>query len=262
MLLSSVILVLREILEAALIVSILLVFSRQLALSGRWIGTALVVGLLGATIYAARIGEVSDWFGYVGQEVVNATMQLILCGLVAAFIPLLYRQRRRALSWLMALVLVLSLTREGSEILIYYSGFLHQPELLAPVLLGGGLGTGIGLSAGALLYYGLMALRPLYRQRLSLVLLALFGGNMVSQATLLLIQADWLPAGGAVWDSSTYLPDQSVVGQLLYALVGYEATPSGLQAAGYLGATAVLLFLQWPFWRPSSEPRLSQALKP
>jgi high-affinity iron transporter len=64
---------------------------------------------------------------------------------------------------------------------------------------------------------------------------------MTLQATALLIQADWLPADYPLWDSSALLAEQSVAGQLLYALVGYEATPTALQLGAYLTAVLVIL---------------------
>jgi high-affinity iron transporter len=73
------------------------------------------------------------------------------------------------------------------------------------------------------------------------VLLALFGGNMLAQAALNLIQADWLQAGPRLWDSSAWLPEHSVPGRLLYALVGYESSPATAQAVSYVaGVLAVL----------------------
>ena len=75
---------------------------------------------------------------------------------------------------------------------------------------------------------------------------------MASQASLLLIQADWLPYTVELWDSSALLPEYSVTGQLLYALIGYEANPSLLQVCVYIGAvililTSPLFLLSWRY---------------
>jgi len=72
-------------------------------------------------------------------------------------------------------------------------------------------------------------------------LLSLVAAGMLSQAVLLLIQADWLPSQLPLWDTSEWLSENSVTGQLLYALIGYEATPTALQAFFYFGG--LLLFL-------------------
>ncbi len=66
---------------------------------------------------------------------------------------------------------------------------------------------------------------------------------MISQAALLLIQADWLPAQLPLWDTSAWLAEQSFTGMLLYALIGYEATPTAIQAACYFGGLLLLLMV-------------------
>jgi len=74
-------------------------------------------------------------------------------------------------------------------------------------------------------------------------LIALVAAGMAGEVARLLIQADWLPAQEALWDTSGWLPEDSVPGQILYALIGYEATPSPLQAAFYFGGLLLLLAL-------------------
>lgn len=237
MLLSSVILILQEILEASLILSVLLAFSVRTGLSRRWVWWALTTGVIAACIYASQVERVSEWFDYVGQEVLNACFQLAICLCLLAFAALHLITRRvvPALLWqtLMAAIVTLAIAREGFEILLYGMNFVGDEELWSPVLLGGLLGGGIGVSIGALLYYGLIAVPNKIGAVLLPALLALFAGNMASQGTLLLIQADWLPSGQALWDSNFFIPENSLLGQLLYALVGYEATPTALQAGAY-----------------------------
>ncbi|MFA5549165.1 MAG: hypothetical protein WDA10_11530, partial [Porticoccaceae bacterium] len=59
----------------------------------------------------------------------------------------------------------------------------------------------------------------------------------------MLIQSDWLPGGAILWDSSALLPEDSLAGQLFYALVGYEASPSLTQAIAYGGGFGLLASL-------------------
>ena len=141
----------------------------------------------------------------------------------------------------MILAVSLAITREGSEIFIYIGGVINQPSHVQPTLAGSGIGAGIGISAGILIYYGLLSLPTKKITQSSLLLLALVGGNMASQATLLLTQADWLPYSKVLWDSTTPLPENSVVGHLLYALIGYEATPSLFQFLSYLSGVSLIL---------------------
>jgi len=255
MFLNSVVLVLQEILEAALLISVLLVFSKHYRIKPLWISAAIVLGTLGALIFALNMALISEWFDYVGQEVVNALIQLSILFLLGLLVlPLsinnyFYNPSASVIKnnhWVMAcmiLIVSLAITREGAEIFIYVGGVINQPSYVQPTLAGSGIGAGIGISAGVLIYYGLLGLPRNNVITISLCLLSLVGGNMASQAVLLLTQADWLPYSQILWDSSAQIPENSVIGHLLYALIGYEATPSLFQFSGYLcGISLILLF--------------------
>jgi high-affinity iron transporter len=247
MLLSSVILVLREVLEAALLFSLLMALSRRLRISFRWVWVALLAGLLGAAIYGFNIDRVSDWFDGVGQEVVNALLQIVIYVLLCGLAVLAVRNARvrsasvRTIVLVMTATLSLAVVREGSEIMIYLSGFLQVPDLLLPVLAGSVIGAGIGISVGTVFYYALLNLGRRAAGLTGAVLLSLVAAGMIAQAVQLLIQADWLPSQYPLWDSSWLVEEQTVTGQLLYALVGYEATPTLLQIVFYVAAIGVLV---------------------
>lgn len=69
----------------------------------------------------------------------------------------------------------------------------------------------------------------------------LVGAGMVLQSVQQLIQADLLPGQHALWDTTDWIAENSIAGQLLYALIGYEATPSPLQVICYLSSIAMML---------------------
>lgn len=263
MFLDSVILVLQEILEAAMLVSMLLAVNRLLSLQhdvqtlikSSWYVASMIVGLVGAVLFAWAMPAISEWFDYVGQEVTNAVMQLFVIACLYWHCLTLPAQLRgvdsaRVTGGLTLVVVVAAgVTREGSEIFLYLNGISADPNALTPVLLGAAVATGIGISCGILLYYGVLSLRTRIGLRTGFVLLALFAGNMAAQAILLLTQADWLPFSPQLWDSTDLIQEYSVAGQLLYALVGYEATPSLLQGLCYAGA--LLLIVSTPVFRQS-----------
>lgn len=254
MFLNAVILILQEILEAALLVSVLLTLTRQLdrlwpALhaSRRWVPAALLAGAAGAWGYAASMPTVSEWFDYVGQDVVSALIQTGIVLLALAFgwlypeAPRRGRLRDRVAALCLIGMVALVVTREGSEVILYVQGIAGQPGNLTPVLLGGLMAAGIGLSCGVFLHYGLTSLRAPYALRTALVVLSLFVGNMAVQAVMLLTQADWLPYTMELWDSSGLVDEAGITGQLLFALIGYEATPSLLQVVVYFAVIAAVM---------------------
>ena len=258
MFLSTVILVLQEILEAALLISVLLVLSRLLTRSSQenlvislaWVPAAVVCGLGGAWMYAAFTPAVSQWFDYVGLEITNALIQCLILVLLALFCFMFNSRNREQRTNLLAgtapvllcAMVTLGITREVSEIMLYMQGVMALPANISPVLLGTCMAAGIGISSGIVLYYLVLSLPVIWGYRVSMLLLALFAGNMASQAVLLLTQADWLPYTPELWDTSALIPEYSVTGQLLYALVGYEANPSVLQVVLYFASVVLIAF--------------------
>ena len=255
MLLNSVILVLQETLEAALLISVLLAISSQQWNRLAWLWFGIGGGVVLSVIYAGSMAEVSEWFDYVGQEVVNATLQILTTLLIAVCTWALFKGRQFSSSGELhrenrftsifvvsaAGAVALATTREGSEILIYLDGFFQQKEYVQTIAAGSSIGFSIGLSIGILIYYGLLNLPAKWRQLTPVILLALFAGNMLSQAVLQLTQADWIPSTRAIWDTSGWLSETSIPGQSLYALIGYEATPSAEQLIAYIGGMVLVL---------------------
>lgn len=249
MFLNSVVLILQEILEAALLVSVLMVFSRLDQRRPYWLIAALGAGFIGSLLLSLNMATVSEWFDFVGQEVVNASMQYAITLLLAVFAFFFSDNKSSSRQLLLPLCMTasvaFSLTREGAEVFIYIEGVMSQPSHLRPTMTGAGIGAGIGISVGILLYYSLFWLPRRWITTSCLLLLALIAGNMSSQATLLLTQADWLPPTAILWDSSHWLPENSIPGHLLYALVGYEATPSVLQGVAYGAGITLVSMMAW-----------------
>jgi high-affinity iron transporter len=247
MLLNSVVIVLREVLEAALLLSVLLASGRFLDLDNRWIRLAMSLGIVGAAVYGYMLGPISDLFDGVGQEVVNALLQFVDFVFVVAVVFLASCRMQRphryhsALQLTMAAAVALAVVREGAEILIYVSGFWSMGDVFSAVGIGSIIGASIGFSVGVLIYFLLLA-QPRKRALPVIVLLLLFiAAGMSSQATRLLIQADWISTAGALWDTSTILSEDSPPGQLLYALVGYEASPAAIEVVMYIGGMLLVV---------------------
>ena len=247
MLLTSVVIVLREVLEASLLISILCAFSGVLGISRNWVGWSLLFGLAAAVAYSFGVSVITDWFDGVGQEVTSAAMQLVIFLLLLLFsflvvrAPGVQRQRGGLIVLVMIVMVAVAVAREGFEILVYLYGFSAELPRFMTTLAGSVIGACIGVSVGVLIYYFVAALSGRMAWIVGLGLLSLVAAGMLSQAVLLLIQADWLPSHLPLWDTSDWLSENSVTGQLLYALIGYEATPTALQASFYFGG--LFLFL-------------------
>lgn len=248
MYLDLVVLVLRETLEASILIGLLLAISFQLRVRRWWIWPALGAGLLGAVVFAWNMAAVSEWFDYMGQEVTNATLQIAIYAMLLLTAVVYVRQTsgNQKFFWIalfMGLVVSLAVTREASELIIFYQGYWLSQKSLLSAITSGFTGLAIGVSAGAVCYYGIVLLKRPAQFGVVLGLIALIAAGMVMQAVQLLVQADWIPSRAMIWDSNTLLPESSVLGQVAYAVFGYEATPSALEFSIYISALFFLLIM-------------------
>jgi high-affinity iron transporter len=247
MLLNAVIIILREVVEASLLISLFLAFSYSFNLSKKWLMLGLPIGIISAIFYAFNIAILSQWQEGVGQEVINATIHIclyiILLLLVIFAFHLKNKKIKTLLNLLMFLGIVLASIREGSEIILYIQGFMTQPDLLRPILFGSAIGAGIGISLGVFFFYALVNFSQRTGVILGLILCLLVAGGMILQSTQLLAQADWLPSQYPLWDSSNLISEGSTLGQLLYALIGYESTPTMIQVVSYLSGLVSMILL-------------------
>ena len=68
---SAVIIILREMLEAALLVSVLLAYAKSQNRSFRWLPISLLTGLTGAFFITYNLNTVTNMFDGIGQEILN-----------------------------------------------------------------------------------------------------------------------------------------------------------------------------------------------
>jgi high-affinity iron transporter len=272
--LGAAIIVFREVLEAALIISIIAVATRSLRGRNAWLGAGVAGGVLGAMAVAMFTGTIADLFEGVGQELFNAGV-LGLAAVMLAWHNIwmarhgmqLARDARqlgsdvntgqRAMSAL-ALVVGLSVLREGSETALFLYGLLSGGEESLGFVLGGGLiGLLLGVAAGLALYAGVLRIPTRHFFSATSGLILLLAAAMASQAARFLVQADVLPSlATPLWNSSWLLDNGSLAGRLLHTLVGYDATPLGIQVVFY-ATTLVLILMGMRLTR--SQPLLPKA---
>jgi len=244
MLLNAVIIILREVLEASLVISVFLALSQLLERNLRWMLIAMLLGAFAAYVYAENLSYVSMSLEGVGQEVINACLHAMIFISLLVFMISVPHQHKKAWRIVMLVstmsAVIVAIAREGSEIMLYIGGFAGLPDMLQPVLIGAIVGAGIGISVGVYFFYLLVNLHHKHGLWLGYFILLLVSGSMMSQAIEFLIQANLIEATKPLWDSSSIVSERSAFGQLLYALIGYEATPAPIQVAAYFSSIAVV----------------------
>jgi high-affinity iron transporter len=256
--LATAIIVFREVLEASLVVGIVLAASRGVPHRGVWVSSGIMAGVLGATLVAVCAGEVAAAVNGIGQELFNATILFTAVAMLgwhniwmnrhgrelaaaAASLGKAVRGGSRPL-YALAVVAGIAVLREGSEIVLFLYGIAIASGVSGLSMLAGGvLGLAGGAATGALIYLGLLAipLRQLFTVTSWLILLLAAG--MASQGAAFLMQANLLPSlGNNLWDTSSILNENSMLGLLLHVLIGYSAQPSGIQIIFYLVTLLVI----------------------
>lgn len=246
MLLNALLLVLREVLEAAVLLSLLWNFSKLTRQSVRWMIPAAVTGLAIAVCYAVAIETVTDWWDGSGQECISAGLHLAVYLPMLILVWALYRPLPEKYTMVaMSLVFVAASIREGSEIVIYVGAFMDAPSVKGAVFSGAVIGAGIAVSCGVLVS-ALMGTLASYQARFWVAICLIFvASGMMLQAVSLLDQAGLLEHSDRAFDLETWVSEQSVLGQLLYAVFGYDSQPSWVQLGVYAASLTLALSLMY-----------------
>jgi high-affinity iron transporter len=259
--LAIAVIVFREVLEAALIVSIVMAASVGVVGRTQWITGGIAVGVCGAAIVAMFASAISGAFQGAGQEILNAgVLAAAVCMLAWHNLWMASHARqlvaeakeigeqvatgRRPLTAL-AVIAGVAVLREGSEIVLFvYSVAAASNDGALAMLAGGLIGLLAGSAVGVVLYQGLLRI-PVHRLfAVTGWMVLLLAAGLAAQAAGFLNQADLLPTlGDQVWDTSFILSEESIVGRTLHTLVGYVARPAGVQIIAYV---ATLLAIGLP----------------
>lgn len=267
--LGSAVIVFREVLEAALIVGIVAAATRGLAGRGRWLLLGVGAGLVGAIVIAGLAREISATFEGVGQQLLNAGILISAVMMLAGHNIWMSRHAREMIAQMrvvgaavnegarplsvIAVVVGLAVLREGAEVVLFLYGLASGGASASSVLGGTLFGIVLGASVGIALYTGLAVIPARHLFAVTGWMILLLAGGLASEAARFLVQADILPAlRNKLWDTSAFLDEHSLLGQLLHTLIGYTARPSGIQVAAYVATIAVIGLLMVAFRSRSS----------
>lgn len=248
-------LVFREVLEAALIVSVVAAATRGVPRRGWFVGGGIALGIFGALLVALSADLLAKAFSGVGQELFNAGILLAAVSMIGWHVLWMSSHGRelsrqmqalgsavhRGASSLSLLLLVVALAvlREGSEVVLFLYGM--RAGGAADLWAGLAIGVVAGTALGGALYAGLLRIPLQHFFGATNAMLVLLAAGLASSAARYLIQANLLPAWGhQLWDSSWLLGNGSVLGQTAHVLIGYDARPAGMQLVFYLLTVLVL----------------------
>lgn len=259
----SFIILFREILEIAIILSIVMAATHGVRGRGKFIALGLTGGLAGAGLVAMFASHITDAMEGMGQEIFNGSVLLVAAAMIA-WTTIWMQTHGRELSqkikevgahvrdgqlplMSIAVVVALSMWREGAEIALFMTGIITTSEESMLAIVSGALAGGAAAAIiGVLIYAGLITLSNKYLFRVTGWMLILLASGMASAGAGYLVAGDVLPPLiPEVWNSSALLSEGSLVGKILHAMLGYSERPSGIQLVFYVASfTSILLMLR------------------
>jgi high-affinity iron transporter len=277
---------LREGLEAALIIGIVLgavsKIHRKDLTPSVWLGvlSAVIISILTAVVLTSFGMSLGDGT----EQIFEGTTMLIAAGILTWMIFWMGKQARflkselengvnkaaahyaagkRAVFWLAFMAVV----REGVELAIFITAafFAGDPSQMMSNTIQTLAGTILGLGTASLLGYTIFAttlrldLRKFFQ--VTGILLILFAAGLVAHGVHEFNEIGWIPVIiEHVWDLNAFINENSVFGQLLQTLFGYNGNPSLTEFIAYLAYSIVVSI----FWRrenavPAKAPATAEA---
>lgn len=251
--LGSLLITLREGLEAALIIGIVLAYlartdNRQW-FKHVWLGTALAILAsltIGAIVYLS-VGELEGR----AEEVFEGLAMLTAAGILTWMIfwmrkqainikGHLHAQVQSALGSGSSLGLVIlafvAVAREGIETVLFLFAATRVAESTFLSTLGGVLGLVLAIAIGYSIYKGTSKLNLSAFFNVTSLLLILFAAGLLAHGIHELHEAGIIPPLVAhVWDINYVLPENSTFGRFLTGIFGYNANPSLVEVIAYFG---------------------------
>jgi len=266
---ASLVIVFREMLEMVLVVSVLLTATRGLPGSRLWIMLGCATGLLGAVFFGVFMAQMEASFSGNGEPMFNAALLLLAAILIAWTVLWMSRHGREAGQRMqqigksvgggerpflsLAVVSMAAVMREGSEAVFFLFGAAQGiADDGWSMLIGGISGAIAALALGTMLYLGMVRIPMKSLFGIIGWMLMLLAAGMASQAAGNLVAIDWLPAiVDPLWNSAALLPQDSLPGELLHVLIGYDEAPSAMQVLVFVLSLLLMSVMYYRFQSPS-----------
>jgi high-affinity iron transporter len=245
---------LREGLEAALIVGIVLAFLARTGGSDRYwqvfagVGAAIITSIM----FAIGFQWLAGGFSGPSAQIIEGITTLIAAGLLISMIVWMERKgptlqeelEQKTVATMTAtlgifFIVFVAVLREGVETVIFLAAL---PSSDITIIVGAFLGFFVAFGI-AFVYFSQskrFSLRTFFQ--ITSILLILFAAGMIAYGVHELQEAGVIPIlVEQVWDINFLLPENGPVGLVLKGLVGYNGNPSLIEVIAYITALSALL---------------------
>ncbi|HEY8720460.1 iron uptake transporter permease EfeU [Pengzhenrongella sp.] len=264
---------LREGLEAALVVGILVAYlvksGRREALGQLWMGVGLAVGI--SLAFGAALTFGPRGLTFEAQEAIGGTLSVIAVGLVTWMIFWMARTARHLKSDLtrrldgalgagrraVLVIALLAVGREGLETALFLWAAAQAAGSSTRPLLSAALGLGAALAGGWAIYRGALRLNLRVFFAWTGLFLIVVAGGVLAYGVHDLQEAGLLPGlNELAFDVSSTIPPASWYGTLLKGVVNFSPATTWLQLGAWLAYVApTLTVFVAAVWFAGASPR-------
>ncbi|OGO32189.1 MAG: hypothetical protein A2Z29_00110 [Chloroflexi bacterium RBG_16_56_11] len=249
--LGSFLITLREGLEAALVIGIILAYLSRTGNRGGfrpvWVGTALAIAvslITGGAIYLFA-GALEE----PGEAIFEGITMLIAAGVITWMIFWMRRQAVNIRANLhsqietalgrnptlgLALIAFIAVAREGIETVVFLFAATQSENSPLMSFLGGITGLAVAVVIGYTIYIGTSRLNLKVFFNITGLLLMFFAAGLIAHGVHELNEVGFIPPLiEHLWDMNNVIAEQSTPGRFLTALFGYNANPSLTEILAY-----------------------------
>lgn len=251
---------LREGIEAALVVSILVAYlvktGRRDGITPVWIGVGAAIGL--SLLFGAALTFTSSNLSFKAQEAFGGFMSIIAVGFVTWMIFWMKRTARNIKGELhgrldsainigpvaIAVVAFIAVAREGLETSLFIWAAVQSTGSGAAPVTGATLGLISAVVMGYLFYRGALKINLANFFTITGAALVVVAAGVLAYAVHDLQEAEILPGlNNTAFDATGAIPPSSWYGTLLKGLFNLSANPSWLELLAWFGYLIPVMFL-------------------
>lgn len=272
---------LREGVEAAVIVAILLAYLNRIGRrsDSRWIWSGTIAAILvslatGIVLWSTVGGLEGD-----AEEFVEGSIAVVAAGLLTWMIFWMGRQAQSLRGHIhsqvdtaiaagaatgLATIAFVAVVREGIESSLFLIATTVGAETSSSQIIGGLLGLAAAVVIGFLFYAGSSHVDLRVFFRITGILIILFAAGLVSKAVHEFQELGLLPTiNEHIWDLAILDPSTNTIGRFLGSLFGWTPHPSMLMAIAYVAYLVPILIIFLRMTAPPvrrSEPERASAV--
>jgi high-affinity iron transporter len=256
--LSALLIALREGLEAALVVGIVLGYLIRIGKRDRspyaWAGVAVAVAL--STLLALAMRMVGAELETPFEQMFEGTTMLVAVGVLTWMVFWMRYQARylksdlerkidtaitRGANWGLFALAFIAVFREGIETALFLAANAFAADVISTIV-GTLIGLTLAIGGGILIYVYSVRLDIKSFFDITSLLLIVFAAGLLAHGVAEYQEIGWLPIlTGSAWDTTNLLSIESPLGSILRSLVGYNDHPSLLEVGTYVGYWLIIL---------------------